>query len=62
MDFKKLRSICMHDIYNKNGFENLFLLFLLNHIHFLVWQTFPWAVPLGTTLPKSHESWTQFKE
>jgi len=26
------------------------------------WQTFPWVVPLGTTLPKSQESWTQFKK
>jgi hypothetical protein len=25
-------------------------------------QTFPWVVPLGTTLPKSKESWTQFKK
>jgi hypothetical protein len=25
-------------------------------------QTFPWVVPLGTTLPKSQESWTQFKK
>ncbi len=24
------------------------------------WQTFPWVVPLGTTLAKSQESWTQF--
>jgi hypothetical protein len=25
-------------------------------------QTFPWVVPLRTTLPKSQESWTEFKK
>jgi hypothetical protein len=25
-------------------------------------QKYPWVIPLGTTLPKSQESWTQFKK
>jgi len=25
-------------------------------------QTFPWVIPLGTTLPKSQENWTQLKK
>jgi hypothetical protein len=34
------------------------ILFLLGCM--ILWQTFPWVVPLGTTLPKSHESLSQF--
>jgi len=35
---------------------NIFLDFVTTH------QTFPWVVPLGTTLPKSQESCTKFKK
>ncbi len=27
-----------------------------------VGQKYPWVVPLGTTLPKSQDNWTQFKK
>jgi hypothetical protein len=49
MDFLKSRPV-KHGRYQYDSPLN-------NHFR----QTFPWLVPLGTTLPKSQESWTQFK-
>ncbi len=42
-----------------SSWEGPFL--FVKYAQMVMWQTFLWVVPLGTTLPKSQESSTQFK-
>jgi hypothetical protein len=39
-----------------------YVLYFFTFIQLIYGWKYPWVVPLGTTLPKSQESWTQFKK